>query len=126
MNRRAALAAGADGDPASIPVLTGLIVEGHDDCDAAGTLGVLAEQHGLAQEVDRAIGRALADGGQEQRLRLTSALADIPGPIAAQRLGQLTLDPDRRVASAARFAIEETKSPTLPNREALPRRQHPR
>jgi HEAT repeat protein len=107
-------------------VLTGLIVEGQDDCDAAGILGVLAEQHGLAQEVDRAIGRALADGGPEQRLRLTSALADIPGPVAAQRLRQLALDPDRRVASAARFAIEQTKSPTPPNREALSRHQRPR
>ena len=126
VNRRAALAAGAGGDPALIPVLTGLITEGHDDRDATGTLGVLAEQHALAQEVDRAIGQALADGGPEQRLRLTSALADIPGPIAVQRLRQLTLDPDQRVASAARFAIEETKSPTLPNREALSRRQHPR
>ncbi|GAA4406346.1 MerR family transcriptional regulator [Fodinibacter luteus] len=126
VNRRAALAAGADGDPASIPVLTGLIVEGHDDGDAAGTLGALAERHGLALEVDRAIARALADGRPEQRLRLTSALADIPGPMAVQRLRELTSDPDRRVASAARFALEETKSRTLPDREAPARRPRPR
>ena len=126
VNRRAALAAGAGGDPTSIPVLTGLIVEGHDDCDAAGALGVLAERHGLAQEVDRAIGRALADGGPEQRLRLTSALTDIPGPMAVHRLRELTSDPDRRVASAARFAIEETKGRTRPHRQAPPRPQPPR
>ena len=120
VNRRAALAAGACGDPTSIPVLIGIVAEGHDDRDVAGTLGVLAGRHGLAQEVDRAIERALAEGGPEQRLRLTSALVDLPGPLAAERLRALTSDPDRCVAAAARFAIGGTNGPRKPYREAPP------
>ncbi len=112
VNRRAALAVGAIGNPAAIPVLTSLIVEGCDGREAASVLGVLAEEHGLVAEVDRAIGRLLADGEPEERLRLTSALVEIPGPLAAERLQALAQDPDRRVASAARFTIAGTETAT--------------
>jgi HEAT repeat protein len=114
VNRRAAIAAGRGGDPAAIPVLTGLVVEGQDDRDAASVLGLLAGEHGLATEVDAALGGGLADGGPDERLRLTSALADVPGPLAAERLRALAADPDQRVAAAARFVLEHAGPHTSP------------
>ncbi len=114
VNGRAALAAGRGGDPASIPALTGLVVEGRDDRDAASVLGLLAREHGLAAEVDAALGGALGDAGLDERLRLTSALAEVPGPLASERLRALAADPDQRVAAAARLALEDAGAATSP------------
>ena len=98
---RAILTRGELGDRAAVPALLALVVGGPYDVEAADVLGVLASQHGYADEIARAIADALADADQPARLRLTAALAEIPGASAAAVLEGLLDDPDRRVALTA-------------------------
>lgn len=105
VDRRAALAAAAHGRPEAVPVLVALIVAGEDDSDAARVLGLLVRQRGLEASVDGALARAIHAGDADQRVRLASALAEIPGEAAAERLRAVAHDDDRRVALAARFAL---------------------
>lgn len=98
---RGALARGARGDADAITALVDLVVAARDDVAAADTLGVLAEQHGLAADIVRAICDELADASVAARRRLTAALAEIPGPAADATLTALVDDPDRGVALTA-------------------------
>ena len=105
VRRRATLAAGRRGHVDAIPSLVTAIVDGVDDTEATGALGVLASQFGLAEQVDHAVATALVDGEWDERVRLVGALTEIAGPRALQRLAELTTDADRRVALAAQAAL---------------------
>lgn len=104
VNGRAALAGGTLGHPAAIGVLVAMVVEGRDDIEAADVLGDLADT-GCAHDVDRAVAAALAVSSGDARVRLASALCQIPGELARSRLTALAGDSDRRVALAASFAL---------------------
>ncbi|MEZ5157293.1 MAG: MerR family transcriptional regulator [Candidatus Nanopelagicales bacterium] len=106
VERRVALSAGTRGLPEAIPALVALIIAGEDDRDAARVLGILVAEHGYRSEVDHAMGRAVEAGDANQKLRLASALAEIPGRESERLLRALTIDPDRRVELAARYALE--------------------
>lgn len=116
VDRRSALAAGTRGRPDAVPVLVALIMAGDDDRDAARVLGLLVQAHGLGTVVGDAMRRAVASGDADQRVRLASALAEIPGAAAARRLRALTRDGDRRVALAARFALGTRGAPPASRR----------
>ncbi|CAM5442171.1 transcriptional regulator [Streptomyces spiroverticillatus] len=113
VRRIAALALGARGLPEAIPVLLDMVVQGLNDVDAADTLTTLANlpapgadpapadliAAGLVERVARSAKDPLA------RRRLTQALADIPGPLAAQALTDLTRDGDPGVALTATYLL---------------------
>jgi HEAT repeat protein len=105
VRRRATLAAGRLGHVDAIPELVTLIVEGIDDTEAAGALGLLASEFDLAEQVDHAVAGALEHGQSDERVRLVGALNEIAGPRSVQRLAELTADADRRVALAAQAAL---------------------
>ncbi|MBS9371646.1 MerR family transcriptional regulator [Rhodococcus sp. B50] len=97
-----ALTLGARGVDAVVPVLVEMIVEGRSDVEAAEVLGRLADRPALSTEIVRAVQHGL--GGSDDtrvRLRLTQALAEIPGSAAHDALVVLTADPDRTVAATA-------------------------
>jgi DNA-binding transcriptional MerR regulator len=102
---RAAIAGGTLGQAAVIPTLVSMIVSARDDVQAADTLGLLAADHSCAGRVDEAMEIALAGSGTAARLRLTSALSQIPGELARTRLAGLASDADQHVARAARYAL---------------------
>lgn len=103
--RRATLAAGRCGEVDAIPPLVALVVGGVDDTEAAGVLGVLASEFRLAEQVDRAVAGALEHGQSDERVRLVAALAEIAGPRSYERLAELAVATDRRVALAAQVAL---------------------
>ncbi|MDG4753540.1 MerR family transcriptional regulator [Micromonospora sp. WMMD718] len=104
IRRHAALALGARGESRAVPALVGIVVEGPNDVEAAELLGTLAR--GDAALADRIMG-ALVDelaaptADSATRIRLTQALADMPGTIALHTLRQLAQDDDRMVALVA-------------------------
>lgn len=123
---RAVLARGALGRLDAIPALVALVRDGHDDVEAADTLATLAADDtaaddtaaddaaadhtaadsaatGPAEVIARTIAEALVDADPSARRRLTSALADIPGPGADDILLLLTTDSDPGVAATARY-----------------------
>lgn len=101
VSARAALSRGMLGEPDVIVALVALIVNGREDVEAADVLGVLASRHGYAGEAAAAMKDALATAEPASRLRLTTALADVPGPEAREALRSLVEDADRRVALTA-------------------------
>lgn len=101
VSARATLARGLLGDSGVIDALVALIVDGRDDVDTADVLGELASDHGHADEATNAIANALSTAEPASRLRLTTALADIPGPEATATLRSLLEDDDRKVALTA-------------------------
>ncbi|MEV0296413.1 HEAT repeat domain-containing protein [Nocardia sp. NPDC050710] len=108
VRRHAALALGARGLTRAVPALIGTVVEGPNDVEAAEILGTLARD---TQWADRIIG-ALVDeltahaGDSAVRMRLTQALAEMPGTIALTTLRQLARDDDRAVAIIASALVE--------------------
>ncbi|MCA1007853.1 HEAT repeat domain-containing protein [Rhodococcus hoagii] len=99
---RAALALGARGGTDSMPALVAMIVEGRSDVEAAEVLGKLAEITPEPDDVVRMIRNALdATDDAPTRLRITQALAEVPGTAAAEVLTTLTGDRDRTVAGTA-------------------------
>jgi DNA-binding transcriptional MerR regulator len=98
---RAALARGTRGETDAIPALVTLVIDGRDDVEAAGVLGALACRHNCADEIASAIADELTGATDTARLRLTAALAEIPGPMAESTLTTLVDDPDRGVALTA-------------------------
>lgn len=106
VHRRGTLAAGRRGHGDAIPELVTLIVEGTDDTEAAGVLGLLASEFDLAEQVDLAVADAFRHGQCDERVRLVGALTEIAGPRSLQRLAELTADADRLVALAARAALD--------------------
>ena len=92
----------------AVPELVGTVVEGTNDVEAAELLGTLARD---AKWADR-IMRALVDeftahtADSAVRIRLTQALAEMPGTIALDTLRQLANDDDRAVALFASALVE--------------------
>ncbi|MEO3743973.1 MerR family transcriptional regulator [Plantactinospora sp. B5E13] len=110
VRRHAALALGARGGADAVPTLVDMIVEEVNDVDAADTLGALASDPELAEQIAARIVECLADDGAGQasarRRRLTQALAEIPGDMAARALVALSLDRDRGVALTATYILQ--------------------
>ncbi|MFE9750309.1 MerR family transcriptional regulator [Saccharothrix saharensis] len=99
----AALALGARGLTAAVPVLVGMVVEGVNDVEAAEVLGSLSRDPECADRVMGALVAELAahtaDSGV--RIRLIQALAELPGTAAHGVLRDLAGDGDRAVALVA-------------------------
>ncbi|AHH98967.1 MerR family transcriptional regulator [Kutzneria viridogrisea] len=108
VRRHAALALGARGVTRAVPALVGMVVEGPNDVEAAELLGTLARD---AQWTDRILS-ALVDelaahtADSAVRMRLTQALAEMPGTIALDILQQLAHDDDRPVALIATALVK--------------------
>ncbi|MGW4748182.1 MerR family transcriptional regulator [Streptomyces sp. NPDC004290] len=107
VRRYAALELGARGVADGVPTLIDMIVEEVNDVDAADALSALAGDAALAERitgllVDRLAGAAT---GAPARLRLTQALADIPGDPASRALTELADDGDRAVALTAAYIL---------------------
>ncbi|MFI9595999.1 HEAT repeat domain-containing protein [Nonomuraea sp. NPDC052265] len=107
VRRYAALALGARGVADAIPTLVDMVVEGTNDVDAAEALGALAARPGAADPVAAGLVDRLAMSSAEpsERLRLTQALADIPGATASRALADLSRDDDRAVALTATYIL---------------------
>jgi len=98
----AALTLGSRGVDAAVPVLLELIVEGRSDVEAAEMLGLLAERSVPSSRIARSVQYMLAGTADAPvRLRLTQALAEIPGTAARDALLVLTGDADRTIAATA-------------------------
>ncbi|MFD9610419.1 MerR family transcriptional regulator [Streptomyces sp. NPDC059083] len=113
VRRYAALELGARGVADGVPTLIDMIVEEVNDVDAADALSALAGDAALVERitgllVDRLAGAAT---GAPARLRLTQALADIPGDPASRALTELADDGDRAVALTAAYilGVRETR-----------------
>ncbi|WP_445397627.1 MerR family transcriptional regulator [Streptomyces sp. LE64] len=107
---QAALALGARGLTEAVPTLIEMIVEeggAGNDADAADALGALAVDSAAADRIAGALVAHLADDalGPSARRRLAQALADVPGPLAARALTELSHDEDRAVALTAAYGL---------------------
>ncbi|MFF3033495.1 MerR family transcriptional regulator [Streptomyces rubiginosohelvolus] len=104
---RAALALGAQGEAAAIPVLVDMIVAGRNDTDAADVLSVLAGDDAAADRIASLLAGRIGDEatGPPARGRLTQALAGIPGATASRALADLVGDGDRAVALTATYLL---------------------
>ncbi|WP_174187755.1 MerR family transcriptional regulator [Nocardia barduliensis] len=109
VRRHAALALGARGVTQAVPELVGTVVEGPNDVEAAELLGTLAREAKWADRIMRALVGELAAHTADSavRIRLTQALAEMPGTIALDTLRHLAHDDDRAVALIA-SALAET------------------
>ncbi|MEV4893930.1 MerR family transcriptional regulator, partial [Nonomuraea sp. NPDC055795] len=74
---------------------------------AADALSALASRPAPAKRIAAGLVDRLAREGAEPpaRLRLTQALADIPGTTASQALADLSQDEDRAVALTATYIL---------------------
>ena len=93
---------GTRGSVDSIPALIEMVVEGRRDVEAAEVLGLLTKVSPSADDIVQALQDTL--GGAEDaptRLRITQALAEIPGTAARRALDGLTHDGDRTIAATA-------------------------
>ncbi|MEU4316356.1 MerR family transcriptional regulator [Nocardia sp. NPDC024068] len=99
---RAALALGSRRVAEAVPALLDMVAAGRSDVDAAEALGLLAEAGASAGDMVRRMRDTLADTADAAtRLRITQALAEIPGDAARQALVDLTGDTDRTIAGTA-------------------------
>ncbi|MBO3750352.1 MerR family transcriptional regulator [Streptosporangiaceae bacterium NEAU-GS5] len=108
VRRRAALALGARGVADAVPTLIDMVVDGANDVDAADALSALASDPVLADQIATGLVDRL-DGGTVEtpaRLRLTQALADIPGSTTSRALAELSHDEDRAVALTATYILK--------------------
>lgn len=102
VRERAALALGSRQVIEAIPVLLAMVVAGRSDVEAAEVLGSLAHATSRVEDLVRSM-RAELDGTADPaaRLRITQALAEIPGDAARAALTGLAGDSDRTVAATA-------------------------
>lgn len=107
---RAAITIGVQGNIEAIPILVDSIAAGRDDVEAADVLGILASDHGHANEIADRITESLSVAAEDARRRLTAALADIPGPTADATLTRLVDDLDRSVALTAVYLLHTRQS----------------
>ncbi|GAA3935676.1 MerR family transcriptional regulator [Streptomyces gulbargensis] len=103
----AALALGTRGTAAAVPELLDMIVAGMRDTDAADALSALAADTAAADRIAGGLLARLSDGATPApaRVRLTQALADIPGATASDALVELARDEDRAVAVTAAYLL---------------------
>ncbi len=108
VRRYAALALAARGVADGVPTLIEMIVDGVNDTDAADALGALAGDEDRAEQIaGRLVGRLpRGAAGAPARLRVTQALADIPGPTTTRALAELSHDDDRAVALTAAYILK--------------------
>ncbi|WP_063042963.1 MerR family transcriptional regulator [Nocardia pseudovaccinii] len=108
VRRHAALALGARGVTRAVPELVGTVVEGPNDVEAAELLGALARDEKWADRIMRALVDEFTAHTTDSavRVRLTQALAEMPGTIALDTLRQLAHDDDRAVALIASALVE--------------------
>ncbi|CCQ14767.1 MerR family transcriptional regulator [Rhodococcus sp. AW25M09] len=99
VRRVAALELAARGKADAIPTLIEMVHDGTNDVDAADALGMLGS--------DASTVAALMNEADDSavRLRVTQALASIPGPAAVQALQELTHDADRSIAVTADYIL---------------------
>ncbi|WP_067839437.1 MerR family transcriptional regulator [Nocardia lijiangensis] len=106
---RAALALGSRHVAEAVPALLEMVVEGRSDVEAAEVLGLLAEVAAATDDIVRAMRDKLDNTDDSPtRLRITQALAEIPGAAAREALAELTDDGDRTIAATA-SAIAHTR-----------------
>ncbi|WJV50926.1 HEAT repeat domain-containing protein [Streptomyces flavofungini] len=107
VRRCAALALGARGVADAVPTLVDMVVAQANDVDAADALSALASGPASAERITARLVDLLADDAVDApaRLRLTQALAEIPGAEAARALTDLTEDEDRTVALTAAYVL---------------------
>ncbi|GGO13066.1 transcriptional regulator [Microbispora rosea subsp. aerata] len=108
VRRYAALTLGARGVADAVPTLIDMIVDGVNDTDAADALSGLAGDPASAERIAAGLVDRLADDAVPApvRLRLTQALADIPGPTTSGALAELSHDDDRAVALTAAYILK--------------------
>ncbi|MFD9667509.1 MerR family transcriptional regulator [Rhodococcus sp. NPDC059968] len=98
----AALALGSRGKIDSMPTLIEMVVEGRRDVEAAEVLGLLTTVSPSADDIVEVMQDKLDNADDPPtRLRITQALAEIPGTAARRALDRLTHDGDRTIASTA-------------------------
>lgn len=108
VRRNAALALGARGVTEAVPALIGTVIDGPNDVEAAELLGTLARDAKWADRIMSALVDELTEQAADSavRMRLTQALAEMPGTIALDILQQLANDDDRAVALIASTLVE--------------------
>ncbi|MET7970109.1 HEAT repeat domain-containing protein [Micromonospora sp. NPDC005305] len=119
----AALALGARGVTRAVPTLLGMVVDGPNDVEAAELLGALARDPTWADRIMRTLVEELRAPTADTavRMRLTQALAEMPGTIALDLLRQLAHDDDRPVALTARALMTvRDERPDGETRDAAP------
>ncbi|MEH6793915.1 MAG: HEAT repeat domain-containing protein [Rhodococcus sp. (in: high G+C Gram-positive bacteria)] len=99
VRRVAALELAARGVADAVPTLIEMVHDGTNDVDAADALGMLGSADSIVA--------ALMDGPRDAptRLRVTQALASIPGQAASRALQGLTRDTERSVALTAEYIL---------------------
>ena len=104
----ATLELGTRADPAATAGLIAMVVEGSRDVAAAEVLGSLAATDtSIVEQLAAHLGE---NSTAATRLRITQALAEIPGPHARETLHALVGDPDPTVAGTARSILRATAS----------------
>lgn len=108
VRRYAALALGTRGVADAVATLIDMIVEDVNDADAADALSAVATDPALADQIAARLVDCLAEDslGPSARLRLTQALADVPGSTASGALTALSRDEDRVVALTATYILK--------------------
>ncbi|MFD9860018.1 MerR family transcriptional regulator [Streptomyces alboflavus] len=108
VRRCAALALGAREVADAVPTLIDMVVEEANDVDAAEALSALASGPASADQITDGLVAFLADGAVDAsaRLRLTQALAEIPGSAASRALADLSRDADRTIALTAAYILK--------------------
>ncbi|MFH8224460.1 MerR family transcriptional regulator [Streptomyces sp. NPDC018057] len=110
--RHAALALGARGVAAAVPVLIDMVVRGTNDVDAADALSTLAGDPDLAQEIAAGFAARLARDPltAPERHAVAQALAGIEGATSSRALAELARDEDRAVALTASYVLRLRES----------------
>ncbi len=100
IRERAALALGARGVTDAVPELVTLVLAGRNDVEAAEYLGAMAHDPPWAETIMTALTAELfaPTADPATRIRLTQALAEMPGTLAVTTLRRLTHDDDRPLA----------------------------
>ncbi|MBO1016016.1 MerR family DNA-binding transcriptional regulator [Achromobacter sp. SD115] len=104
---RVARILGARGVRDAIPLLVEQIVVGDHDVEAADALAALAEDPATSGQIVSHLEAAAADAQHDvqARIRISQALAEIPGAAATELLAQLAVDPAPEVARNAVYVI---------------------
>lgn len=112
---RAALALGSRQVADAVPALLDMVVDGRSDVEAAELLGLLAQAPVPSADIVRAVQYELdTSADPSARLRLTQALAEIPGTAA--QLTELADDSDPAIAGTAAAILRTRDGRTSPRR----------